>query len=85
MKTADLKENFYMFGNKGNVWNNTSHIAQVNTFSGTTLCGTPMLSTNHSKHVKIEHIGCEECLKIYFIIEAHAGSIGIKNTDNSSF
>ena len=25
MKTADLKENFYMFGNKGNVWKERAH------------------------------------------------------------
>ena len=65
MKTADLKENFYIFGNKGNVWNNTAHIAQVGIFSGTTLCGTPMLSSNHAKYEGVEHIGCEACLKIY--------------------
>ena len=65
MNTADLKENFYMFGNKGNVWSNTAHIAQTNTFSGTTLCGTPMLSNNWARIENVKHIGCEECLKIY--------------------
>ena len=54
-----------MFGNKGNVWSNTAHIAQANTFSGTTLCGTPMLSNNWARIEKVQHIGCEECLKIY--------------------
>ena len=65
MNTADLKENLYMFGNKGNVWSNTAHIAQANTFSGTTLCGTPMLSNNWARIENVQHIGCKECLKIY--------------------
>lgn len=63
MKVKDLKKDYYLFGNKGNVWNNTSHIASVG--SATTLCGTPMLSSNWAKIENLEHIGCPSCLKIY--------------------
>jgi len=65
MKISDLKQNFYAFGNKGSVWSNTVHIAQSGTFSGTTLCNTPMLSSNYAKYEDVKHIGCEECLKVY--------------------
>lgn len=63
MKVKDLPKNFYLFGNKGNVWSNTSHIASVG--SSTTLCGTPMLSSNWAKIENIQNIGCPSCLKIY--------------------
>ena len=65
MTTQELKKGYYIFGNKGNVWNNEAHIAQVGTFSGRTLCEVPMLSTNWAKIENVEHIGCEKCLKIY--------------------
>lgn len=65
MKVSELKPNFYMFGNKGAVWSNTAHIAQAGIFSGTTLCGTPMLSTNWARIEEVEHIGCPECLEAY--------------------
>lgn len=65
MKTNELKPNFYMFGNKGAVWSNAAHIAQSGTFSGTTLCGTPMLSTNWARIENVENIGCPECLEAY--------------------
>jgi hypothetical protein len=65
MKTNELKPNFYMFGNKGAVWTNTVHIAQAGIFAGTTLCGTPMLSTNWARIENVEHIGCPECLEEY--------------------
>lgn len=54
-----------MFGGKGDVWNNTAHIAESGTGSGRTLCGKPMLSTNHVRLQNIEDIGCEKCLEIY--------------------
>jgi len=64
MKVSELKESYYMFGNKGNVWSNTAHIAKSD-MSGTTLCGTPMLSNNWARIEKVEEIGCPECLAIY--------------------
>lgn len=63
MKTHELKENHYIFGNKGNVWANSAHIAKSG--ESETLCGTPMLSSNWAMIEKVEHIGCPECLKIY--------------------
>ena len=56
MKVKELKSNYYLFGNKGNVWSNSAHIAQVGTFSGRTLCEVPMLSTNWAKIENVEHI-----------------------------
>jgi hypothetical protein len=63
LKVKELKPNYYMFGNKGAVWNNEAHIAK----SGEpyTLCETPMLSTNHCRLEGVEEIGCEECLAVY--------------------
>jgi hypothetical protein len=60
MKVAELKPNFSVFGNKGNVWNNTAHI-----YNNGNLCGTPALSTNWARIENVEFIGCVECLKKY--------------------
>ena len=59
MKTADLKENFYMFGNKGNVWTNTAHIFESGKGN---LCGTPALATNWARIEGVKVIGCPACL-----------------------
>jgi hypothetical protein len=64
IKVTDLKPGFHLFGNKGTVWEDKCHIAKDG-FDPNTLCGTPMLSTNWAKYNKVEHIGCEECIKIY--------------------
>lgn len=64
MKVSELKEGYHMFGNKGTVWNNSAHIAESG-FKSTTLCGTPMLSTNWARIEELKEIGCKECLKIY--------------------
>lgn len=63
MKVQDLKQGFYQFGNKGNVWSNQTHIASGGR-SGT-LCGTPMLSSNWASIEEHPEIGCKECLAIY--------------------
>jgi hypothetical protein len=63
MKKNDLKNGFWIFGNKGNVWSNTAHI--FTSPASSTLCGTPMLSNNWAKLDGVEEIGCEKCLKIY--------------------
>ena len=42
----DLKVGYSIFGNKGNVWNNTAHIYKFDTGN---LCGTPALSSNHAR------------------------------------
>jgi hypothetical protein len=64
MKVSELKEGYYMFGNKGNVWGNSAHIFKLG-FHGTTLCNTPMLSRNWAKIEEVQEIGCKECLEIY--------------------
>jgi len=53
----------YMFGNKGAVWSNQVHLSKSG--MSTTLCGTPMLSTNWARIENIQEIGCPECIEIY--------------------
>ena len=62
MRTQDLKTGFSIFGNKGAVWSNECHIQGG---GSTTLCGTPMLSTNWARIEEVEHIGCPKCLEVY--------------------
>lgn len=64
MEVSELKPGFHIFGNKGNVWGNTAHIAKSD-MSGRTLCGTPMLSNNWARIEQVTHIGCEKCLAEY--------------------
>jgi hypothetical protein len=63
MNKKELKSGFYIFGNKGSVWNNACHIAESS--NSTTLCGTPMLSSNWARIESINNIGCAKCLEIY--------------------
>jgi len=60
----DLKNEYYIFGNKGNVWNNECHISKSD-LSGRTLCGVPMLSTNWARIEEVDTIGCPKCLAKY--------------------
>jgi hypothetical protein len=62
MKLNELKPNYSIFGNKGNVWNNTAHIYKNGVGN---LCGTPALSTNWAMIERIEEIGCPECMEKY--------------------
>ena len=62
MEISNLKPGFYIYGNKGNYWNNNAHIYQS---GGGNLCGTPALSTNWAKEYKMEEANCPECNKIY--------------------
>jgi hypothetical protein len=62
MNIKDLKSGYSIFGNKGNVWNNTAHIYKSGVGN---LCNTPALSTNHAYYEGVEHIGCVECLEVY--------------------
>ena len=59
---TDLEAGYSLFGNKGNVWNNTAHIYKAGTGN---LCGTPALSTNHVRIEGIEVAGCQECITEY--------------------
>lgn len=65
MEKSQLKQGYYIFGNKGNVWNNECHISEADASKGTTLCGVPMLSNNWARIQEIQNIGCTKCLKIY--------------------
>jgi hypothetical protein len=56
-----LGSEYSIFGNKGNVWNNTAHAYKSGTGN---LCGTPALSSNHARYEGIEEVGCPECLKL---------------------
>lgn len=60
MNQTELSSNQYLFGNKGAVWSNQVHIAQSG--DTTTLCGTPMLSSNWARIEGVEVAGCPECL-----------------------
>ena len=62
MNIKELKSNFSIYGNKGDVWNNTAHIYKSGTGN---MCGTPALSTNWARIENVETIGCQECLKKY--------------------
>jgi hypothetical protein len=62
MKVTELKSNYSIYGNKGNVWNNTAHIYESGKGN---LCGTPALATNWAKIEKVEHIGCQDCIEKY--------------------
>ena len=63
MQVSKLEKGFYQFGNKGNVWANSTHIAKSGDY--VTLCETPMLSTNWARIEQVENIGCPDCLKKY--------------------
>lgn len=63
MNKNNLKKGYFIFGNKGNVWSNNSHIFQ--SVSSLTLCGVPMLSSNWAKIEDVQEIGCKKCLDIY--------------------
>lgn len=65
METIELKQSYFIFGNKGNVWSNECHIFKSGDFTGRTLCGVPMLSTNWAKIGEVTHIGCDKCKQIY--------------------
>lgn len=60
MNQTELSSNQYLFGNKGAVWSNQVHIAQSG--NATTLCGTPMLSSNWARIEGVEVAGCPVCL-----------------------
>jgi hypothetical protein len=63
MNVNQLKPNHYIFGNKGNVWSNSAHIAKSG--ESTTMCDTPMLSNNWANIEGVDNIGCPECLAKY--------------------
>ena len=62
VNVADLKPGHMVFGNKGNVWNDTAHIYKSGEGN---LCGTPALSTNWARIEEVKTIGCPNCLARY--------------------
>ena len=64
MNIKFIDSNHYLFGGKGDVWGKTAHIAQSG-LNPNTLCGKPMLSTNHVAFEGIQEPGCEKCIEIY--------------------
>ena len=62
VNVSDLKPGYSIFGNKGNVWNDTAHIYKSGEGN---LCGTPALSNNWARIEEVKTIGCYECLKQY--------------------
>jgi hypothetical protein len=62
VNVADLKPGHMIFGNKGNVWNDTAHIYKSGEGN---LCGTPALSTNWARIEEVKTIGCPKCLELY--------------------
>jgi len=63
MLVKDLKSEYYMFGNKGALWSDEAHISKSGIH--TTLCGSPMLSTNWCGIEDVKTIGCPKCIEIY--------------------
>ena len=62
VNVSDLKPGHMIFGNKGNVWNDTAHIYKSGEGN---LCGTPALSTNWARIEEVKTIGCPRCLEQY--------------------
>ena len=62
VNVSDLKTGYSIFGNKGNVWNDTAHIYKHGEGN---LCGTPALSNNWARIEEVKSIGCPECNKRY--------------------
>ena len=62
MQVTELKPQYSIFGNKGNVWEKTSHIYKSGEGN---LCGTPALSSNWARIEEVKEIGCEKCIKRY--------------------
>ena len=62
VNVADLKTGYSVFGNKGNVWNDTAHIYKSGEGN---LCGTPALSSNWARIEEVKTIGCPRCLELY--------------------
>ena len=62
VNVSDLKSGYSVFGNKGNVWNDTAHIYKSGEGN---LCGTPALSSNWAHIEEVKTIGCPTCLQKY--------------------
>ena len=64
MNVSELRSGHMIYGNKGNVWNNTAHIYKSGVGN---MCGTPALATNWARIENVQTIGCQACLDRYNI------------------
>jgi len=62
-ETLARSHGYYLFGGKGDVWNNTAHLSKNS--EPITLCGRPMLSTNWVRIEGVTEVGCEVCAQIF--------------------
>ena len=63
----ELSSEYFIYGNKGNVWSNTAHAYKTGFDSDSgNLCKTPALANNHARWNDIEEVGCIECLEIIY-------------------
>ncbi len=63
MKKVSVKSlgpEYFIFGNKGNVWTGTAHAYKKGEGN---LCGTPALSTNWAHVNEVTEVGCPTCLE----------------------
>jgi len=65
---TELKSGYFIYGNKGNVWENTAHIYKSGQGN---LCGTPALATNHARLNEIKVAGCVKCSHEYSELMEH--------------
>lgn len=65
METSQLKDGYYIYGNQGNIINDSAHIYGDNG----NLCGTPALSSNWAQLDGVTHIGCQKCIEKYRLTE----------------
>ena len=63
----ELSSEYFIYGNKGNVWSNTAHAYKTGFDSDSgNLCKTPALANNHARWNDIQEVGCIECLEIIY-------------------
>jgi hypothetical protein len=62
MNRAELGDDYFLFGGKGDVWNGTAHIYKSGAGN---LCGRPALSTNWVQEEDVQEAGCPVCIEKY--------------------
>ena len=63
----ELSSEYFIYGNKGNVWSNTAHAYKTGFGEDNgNLCKTPALANNHARWNDIQEVGCIECLEIIY-------------------
>ena len=63
----ELSSEYFIYGNKGNVWSNTAHAYKTGFGEDNgNLSKTPALANNHARWNDIQEVGCIECLEIIY-------------------